>query len=276
VNHAPYTHGDLIYIARLLNWFSQQVLLVDKPVPAGLPPAGRVPEPPANDLPACTAPLAIYALRAMEVTHRGVRVPQEAWGSEKGKGMLAYLLWKGSEGATRDEISAALWPDRDESDARNVFHVTLHRLRRVLEPERQRGSSHVLFEHGRYRLQKNDALWLDVDAFEALACAPDAPKLARGVALYRAGYLEDVAWALPAEAEIERRRLEVLYEHALLRLTRLLPPKARENYLLRLIQQVPGDEEANEMLLSDYLMIGRNDLAKKHLDSLREQFDDSN
>ncbi len=44
-------------------------------------------------------------------------------------------LWKSPAGATREELSLALWPGRPVEETANVFHVTLYRLRRALQPE---------------------------------------------------------------------------------------------------------------------------------------------
>lgn len=219
--------------------------------------------------PAMKAPLAIYTLRALTVYRYGQRVTAVEWGSEKAFGMLAYLLWKGQEGATREELSQALWPDKSVAEAANVFHVTLHRLRNVLEPARARGSRYISLEHNRYYLSLDNSVWLDTQEVEKAVAQRDVQALRRAVELFHAGYLEDVAWALPVEAEIERRRYEQLYEQALRILIANLPPREREIYLYRLLQLAPTDQEAHELLLADYLITDRIDLAKSHMEKLR-------
>lgn len=216
------------------------------------------------------AAVAIFALRSLEVLRYGERATPADWGSEKAKGLLAYLLWKGDEGATREELSEALWPEKTGEEASNVFHVTLHRLRSVLEPTRKRGSHYVLFEHNRYRLNVDDKVWIDTNELIKANQEGDLTALSQAVELYHGGYLEDVAWALPPEAEIARRRYERLYENALRILIQKLTPREREIYLYRLLQLVPADQEAHELLLADYLATDRLDLARSHMDKLRK------
>lgn len=279
-DRSAFTYADIEYSTRLVRWFDE-LLQRAAHAAAPQPKATRLPValPTRVDTavqqpgePAPEPPLAVYALRALTVAHAGVRASQELWGSEKAKGMLAYLLWRGEEGATREALCDALWPDRDD-DCKNIFHVTLHRLRRVLEPERERGSAYVVFEHGRYHLRADASIWIDVQVFERLVRQGDVAALAAAVDLYGAGYLEDVAWALPVEAEIERRRLEGLYERALRQLVAQLPEGEREEHLLRLIRLNPNDDAANQMLLGDYLMLGRADLAQAHMEWLRKMTD---
>lgn len=153
-------------------------------------------------------------------------------------------------------------------EAANVFHVTLHRLRRVLEPERKRGSHYIKFEHNRYRLHLDDTVWLDLHELERAIQQDDRHALSRAIDLYHTGYLEDVAWALPAQAEIERLRYERYYEKMLRMLIAKLAPQEREIYLYHLLQLTPADQEAHEQLLADYLSADRVDLARRHLEKL--------
>ncbi len=187
------------------------------------------------------------------------------WRTEKAKGLLAYLLWKGREGATREELCAALWPDRSLEEAANTFHVTLHRLRRVLEPERTRGSRYIRYHLGRYRFAFDTPHELDVTRFRRLAATDEVAELKQAVVLYRGEYLQGLYWALPAEVEIERRHLENLYAQALRRLGEQCRGRERERYLEQLLSVVPADEAANRALVLAYLREGRLDLARRRL-----------
>jgi DNA-binding SARP family transcriptional activator len=217
--------------------------------------------------PSPSAPLAIRLLGSLQVIRRGDPVPEAAWGTEKAKAMLAYLLWKCPTGVTREELAAALWPDRLVEETANVFHVTLHRLRRVLEPElrRCRDSYYILYEGGRYRFEASAACWLDVTAFRALAGRNEPEALREAVALYRGSYLEDVAWALPPEAEWERRVMERLYMDALRRLAAQANGQEAALYLDKLLTVEPTDEAAQRTLVTGYLASGRRDLARRQV-----------
>jgi DNA-binding SARP family transcriptional activator len=78
----------------------------------------------------------------------------------KTRELLLFLLLH--DGTTKDDVGLALWPDSSAAQVRNLFHVTLHHLRRLLGSARW-----IAFDHGRYRLARNPAddtqLTSDVD-----------------------------------------------------------------------------------------------------------------
>jgi two-component SAPR family response regulator len=210
------------------------------------------------------APVAIRVLGVLAVYRHGRRVQETEWGGEKAKGMLAYLLWKSRDGATREELCDMLWPERPLAEVANVFHVTLHRLRRVLEPGRGRGSSYVIHQGNRYRFNRQAPHWLDEREFLNLVQQKETSSLKEAVELYRGCYLDDLAWALPAEAEGRRRRLEQHYQSALRQVAAQVCADQAEPYLQRLIAVEPADEAANRALIDYYLARGRHDLAQQH------------
>jgi DNA-binding SARP family transcriptional activator len=212
-------------------------------------------------------PLEIRLLGPLQIIRTGQPVPEGDWGTEKAKALLAYLLWKGPRGASREEISTGLWPGRPVEETANVFHVTLHRLRRTLEPEVQGGRDwrYILYEGGRYRFNFEAPHRLDVTAFQALISKGKPEALQEAVALYRGAYLEDVDWALPPEAEWERRVMERLYEDTLRQLAAQARGGAAELYLERLLATDPADEAAQSALVTSYLARGRRDLARRQI-----------
>lgn len=213
------------------------------------------------------ASLAICAFDTLTVYRGGQRADEGEWGTAKAKGVLAFLLWRGEKGATRQDLIRVLWPEKDADEAANVFHVTMHRLRRVLEPERQRGSQYIVYGGGRYRFVSGSDCWVDQEEFERLAVAEDADSLRRAVALYRGPFLEDMAWALPVDAEAERYRLELLYETCLRRLLELheISEGEAEFYLQRLLALNPADETALRHLIALYRQRGRPEKAGRYL-----------
>jgi DNA-binding SARP family transcriptional activator len=219
------------------------------------------------------APLDIRLLGPLQVIREGDLVPEAAWGTEKAKGLLAYLLWKGPAGATREEISTVLWPDRLPEETANVFHVTLHRLRRALEPGLRRGNGGVRYirhELGRYYFDIDAPHWLDVRAFRALVDVGKPAALREAVALYRGAYLEDMGWALPTEAEADQRELEGLYVDVLRRLAAWVEEAEAGTYLEKLLAVEPADETAQRTLVAGYLARGRRDLARRQVARWRE------
>jgi DNA-binding SARP family transcriptional activator len=222
------------------------------------------------------APLDIRLLGPLQVIREGELVPEAAWGTEKAKGMLAYLLWKGPAGATREEISAVLWPDRLPEETANVFHVTLHRLRRVLEPEPRagHGARYIRYELGRYCFNADAPHWLDARAFRTLVDVWKPAALREAVALYRGPYMEDMDWALPTEAEADQRALEGLYVDVLRRLAAWVEESEAGTYLERLLAIEPADETAQRTLVAGYLARGRRDLARRQVARWQETLAD--
>jgi predicted ATPase/DNA-binding SARP family transcriptional activator len=152
------------------------------------------------------APLIVRALGTFEIVRDGA--PIDAAGlSLRAREMLVFLLI--NRGAcTKEQIGAALWPDADASRLRNNFHVTLHRLRKILG-ERE----WVLAQGDSYSMAKG--VEFDVDLFEREV---KAKRYDRAVALYRGDFLANVAageWA-----DEVRDRLKHQYASALAALGR--------------------------------------------------------
>lgn len=213
------------------------------------------------------APIGIRVLGPLQVYRHGQLIPETEWITGKAKGVLAYLLWRGSTGATREEMSEVLWPDHLVEEAANVFHVTLHRLRRVLEPElrQARDSKYIVYERGRYCFNVEAPHWLDVAEFEALIAEGTLTAFKKAVALYQGAYLEDVDWASLAEVGARQRRLELLYADTLRRLAAQADEREAALYLEKLLAVEPVDETAQRALVLSYLAQGRHDLARRQV-----------
>ena len=89
---------------------------------------------------------------------------------------LLLLLVARPEGVTRDQAGLALWPDASLVQVRNVFHVTLHYVRRALGTAGHDGagggSPWVAFAGGRYRLMRRaEGVAVDCDVDAVLAAA---------------------------------------------------------------------------------------------------------
>ena len=158
---------------------------------------------------ATSSMLRVRALGPFEID--GKRLDESA----RARDLLVFLLTHPS-GSTKEQIGAALWPDADPAKLRNNFHVTLHRLRKLLG-----GAEWVLVDGESYAL--GPGIDFDATTFESEATASlkakDADRLANAVSLYRGDFLETAnvgEWAL----EI-RDRLRDLYAKSLTTLGRL-------------------------------------------------------
>ena len=127
--------------------------------------------------------LTVRALGTLEIERDGEPVE----GERRARELLLFLLTQ-PKGATKEQIGAALWPGVDAARLRNNFHVTLHRLRKMLG-----AAEWIIAEQETYCVDRRN-IDFDVDAFERDARAAmrsgDAGHLARTVALYRGDFFE--------------------------------------------------------------------------------------
>ncbi len=96
--------------------------------------------------------------------------------------LLAYLAVAGAgRSCRRDTLVGLLWPDLDETHARNALSQALYRLRRALGNGalHSRGAEEVCIE--------TDVLWCDVLAFDE---AIEKGRLDEALALYRGPFLD--------------------------------------------------------------------------------------
>lgn len=218
-------------------------------------------------------PLEIRLLGPLQVLVNGQIPAASAWGSERTRVLLAYLLWKGANGASRDEILEVLWPGRPPSEAANNFHVALYRLRRLLEPGLNQGnlSRYIIHDGGRYRFNYGSAHWLDTSVFKFLVESQRPADLRRAVELYRGAYLEDTIFQMPPEAVADVLAMEKLYLNALQQLVaQVEDPHEKMIYLEKMLAIEPADFAARRQLVAVCMELGRPDLARRQVTAWQE------
>jgi predicted ATPase/DNA-binding SARP family transcriptional activator len=231
------------------------------PVPAQPPESSRV--------------LEIRALGAGEAWLEGA-VVQGLWG--RPKELLVLLAWH-SDGLRREDVGLALWPDAAPEKLRNLFHVTLHRLRKCMGAR-----DWVVREGERYRLSGAISWELDARRFETAATAAlrdlrkgvgiagaaplpgdsprpgldDATVLSDALALYRGDFLEGESageWHYDV-----KERLRELWLEATRELARTLVERGRDGEAAAafrsLLARDPVDEEASRALMACALRRG--------------------
>ena len=90
--------------------------------------------------------------------------------TRKTKTLFAYLLQKGGEGATADELADLLWPDAESTEAAcNRLYHTVRYLRSALgHGAGTRRAAYLIRDSSRYVLVPPDKSWLDISTFEQL------------------------------------------------------------------------------------------------------------
>src|SRR5919198_6593153 len=109
------------------------------------------------------ARLKISLLGGFRVTSEGR--PRLAVTRKKGQALLALLALRPGTGYPRDTLTALLWPDSSDEEARHSLRQELHELRRTLTSTRTR----ALIVDGERIALDPDAVEVDVLKFERLA-----------------------------------------------------------------------------------------------------------
>lgn len=210
--------------------------------------------------------LAVRALGPFEARVNGGAFAVERWSWAKPREALVYLLLN-REGATRDGLGAALWPDTPPSRLKNSFHVALHHLRKSLEhPE------WIVLKGDRYGLAPEVRTWLDVHAFEAAVrdAGSDPQALRAALALWRGDLLEGEA--VGPWVDEHRDRLGRLADEAWLALGDTLVESGADEEAAEAFHTVvlrdPLREEAHRSLMAAWVRLGQRSRALRHFEDL--------
>lgn len=196
--------------------------------------------------------LRVSALGPLQVSIGGRTVDAAAWGSARPRELLVYLLMH-PEGKTKEQVGLVFWPDASAAQVRNNFHVTLHRLRKVLG-----NPNWVVLAGDRYRIDPTVVEELDVAAFEeevetarrALVRGGGANVVAaleRALARYRGDLLDGEPvgdWHLE-----HRDRLQRVYVDALMELGGRLVEEDRHAKAAEVFRRVLARDELHEEAL---------------------------
>ena len=151
--------------------------------------------------------LRVQDLGPLRITQGGKPLETEGPSSGRARELLLLLLAHPA-GMTREEAGVQLWPDATAEQVRNSFHVTLHRLRRILGKQES-----VVNADGRYRISgelPHDVVSREFEKRTTAALrSGEIEALESALSLYAGDYLagEQVSeWADPI-----RTRLRLLY-----------------------------------------------------------------
>jgi len=209
--------------------------------------------------------LNIRTLGRFEVTPGGGS-PVARWRPAGARRLLQLLLSRNRYQVGAEQAAEVLWPGSRRDSAMNSFDVSLHALRRLLEPGLKRGSeSRFIVRDGRsYRL-RTDEVEVDADRFGvALSLAQESRDPADyeiALQLYTGDFLADVVYDdFPHE---RREHLKVQYLEGLEELGRLhLAAGATDEGLARLrrlLEMDPCREDVWALVIESHL--GRGERA---------------
>ena len=210
----------------------------------------------------------------------GQPILEAQWRSVRAKEILFFLLT--SDGAqTRENITAAVWPDLSPAKAASNFHINLYRLRRALHPRI------ITVEQGRYLINPNLEICFDVREFEKMVKASNdgalsdvelIPNLEKTVSLYKGQFLAEIYsdWAADKRQELENK-----YVKALMLLARLSSNRGQHYRAVGLLEKLisidPYQDEIYCQLIEEHLAMG-NDLAasgiyKRYVEIVAQELD---
>jgi two-component SAPR family response regulator len=178
------------------------------------------------------ASLNICCLGDFSVSVGDRRIHKKQWRSAKAILLFKYLAVKNQRGLIPKEALLELaWPDEDPAVTNPRFHVALNSLRKLFEPDLQRGvpSAYILQRNNCYCLEIGPKGWIDFLEFlkvvdQAIALEKSESDLAlacnlKAVSLYRGPLLEENPYdAWLAE---DRELLRTKYLQTLARIIRL-------------------------------------------------------
>jgi len=134
--------------------------------------------------------------------------------AKKAQALLAFLALPPGRPHSREKLTALLWGETPEAQARQAFRQTLSRLRRALSEV----AADVLVDRRDTVTLDPARVRIDVVEFEAAAVGEAPSALTRAVELYRGDLLDGLDVSEPTFEEwrtVERERLRELVLEAL-------------------------------------------------------------
>jgi DNA-binding SARP family transcriptional activator/ATP/maltotriose-dependent transcriptional regulator MalT len=206
------------------------------------------------------------------------------WSGLSPQQLLKAIICRGGKNVILDRIVEDLWPAHDPQKAMQTFRVTLHRLRKTLEPDIRKliGSSYILFKDGLISL--NDAL-VSIDAVQYSLLAVKARESAKSGrttqalelcrkadGLYNGDFLPGELFCQWTCAE--RRRLQKLRMQQLMVMSDILEERGflleTVDVLDKLVEMDPYNELLYRKLILTYVRIGMRAKAVATFNTCRE------
>jgi DNA-binding SARP family transcriptional activator len=180
--------------------------------------------------------------------------------TRKARALLAYLALPAGRFHSRDKLTALLWGDTPEAQARQSFRQALTSLRRVLGD----GDAPGLLTHGDTIALDPGAVTVDVQDLERALADGGTEGLERAALLYRGDLLDGFGLDEPPFEEWRVVERERLHEQALEGLARLLSaqlradgPDAAIQTALRILALDPLQEAVHRVVMRLMLRQGR-------------------
>jgi ATP/maltotriose-dependent transcriptional regulator MalT/DNA-binding SARP family transcriptional activator len=226
----------------------------------------------------------IKTLGNFNVLKNDVPIEDKKWQGNQPKRLLKAIIARGSLKVSKEIIMEDLWPESQPEAVENKFKVTLHRLRKVLEPKTDKtiGYTYIQLKDKFISLDK-DLCYADADEFlslydkgkikeksgdetEALSFYEAAAKLYQGDFLKEDLY---ESWTYIKREELRIKYIDLLYKTAQLYESRGGANKAIACYK-KVIQSDPASENAYRRLMTLYSNRGMRSAALKTYEECKQ------
>ncbi|MGH2548637.1 MAG: AfsR/SARP family transcriptional regulator, partial [Thermomicrobiales bacterium] len=229
--------------------------------------------------------LAARLLGVTEIWVGNRALAADIWPRRTARALLILLFSTPGYQLRRDEVLETLWPELSPDAALNELYKALHALRRVLEPDLQRGSSssYVRVANETIALVPELVGEIDVVHFEqarlSQAAGDPRTRLRTAIELYSGDFLADDPYS---EWPVARREmLRAGWQNAVLDLAELDlaagEADASRAALTTLLVTDPAQESAHRALIRLFIATGRHDAARRQyatcVEMLRRELD---
>ncbi|KMT21861.1 response regulator [Clostridium cylindrosporum] len=184
----------------------------------------------------------------------------EKWYTSKVQEAFAYFIYKGGEGVDKWQLCEVLWEDSPPKKAESNLHSTIYRLKRVLKNAAIENK--VINQGGKYKM---DFTGFSCDLWEFLSFMKKNPRVnGEGIENYKKiidlynGSLfgsKDYVWAVELNEKINR-----YYSYGVKNIANYYIDMENYNeayeYLRKLIEVNPFDEDAHELIIRVHFLIG--------------------
>lgn len=220
----------------------------------------------------------VCVLGSFRILKDGAPVSLRAGG--KVETLVGNLALRDPEGLERDELIGLVWPDTEYDLARQSLNTLLHSLRRTLS-DALAGDAPVTWRAGRYRLNTDHGVGIDVSQFDGAVDAGDRLRRSgndlAAIRAYQAAidvYGGDLAVGSAIQHLVERERLRARFLSVFARLADASfasgDYEATLENALKLLTYDPCREDAHRMAMRCYVRLGQRAQALRQYRICRE------
>ncbi len=218
--------------------------------------------------------LRIHLLGGFRVLLGTQVLPEDAWRLQRAKTLVKMLALAREHRLHREQALELLWPDGALKDSNNSLHQVLHAVRSAFEQATATAPNYVHLQGDMLLFTSEQALWIDVEAFESAAARA---RLSQNPAAYRAALALYTGDLLPEDryedwASSRRNLLRQTHLGLMLDLVRLLEAQRAYQEAIACLETLfrldPTNEEAHAVFMRLQALTGHPQTALAYYQTL--------